>query len=415
MLSDITIAQLLAALFTYALSSLFCPCVSLLYYMEAASISCSEWNLFYWIAGSGLSIALCLCIKAALNALHERDRNRHLLLRIHSSWIFFLCSCALLLTASLWNGRFLLGIWQSDCGIIAGICLILSLGMVPLKIHNKPNLSYSDYSSALLACAIVLALSPVSLSPLMCLYSCLCLLNQDGFKKLAISHLLLPIILFALSRLIREDSLNVAMFISALIVTALCIYILKLKLELKEYSHRLKFRESEMDMDHRRMDELEMGIVRNERENLLNMLELRRKDLTQAAEKLTSQRLFMQDIYDLLFKAESSSDPAEKDGLLHEMKSKINLRMNFSDERNDFDSQVEELHKDFSIRLENRFPSLTAQEKKLATMLRLDFPTKYIATILNISPKSVEIERHRLRKKFGLDRKTRLTDFVKNI
>ena len=97
------------------------------------------------------------------------------------------------------------------------------------------------------------------------------------------------------------------------------------------------------------------------------------------------------------------------------MKSKINLRMNFSDERNDFDSQVEELHKDFSIRLENRFPSLTAQEKKLATMLRLDFPTKYIATILNISPKSVEIERHRLRKKFGLDRKTRLTDFVKNI
>ena len=168
-------------------------------------------------------------------------------------------------------------------------------------------------------------------------------------------------------------------------------------------------------MDHRRMDELEMGIVRNERENLLNMLELRRKDITQASEKLTSQRLFMQDIYDMLFKAESSSDPAEKDDLLHEMKSKINLRMNFSDERNDFDSQVEELHKDFSIRLENRFPSLTAQEKKLATMLRLDFPTKYIATILNISPKSVEIERHRLRKKFGLDRKTRLTDFVKNI
>lgn len=415
MLSDITIAQLLAALFSYGVISLFCPCVSLLYCMEAASISCSEWNLLYWIAGSAVSVGLCLGIRAALSALHEKDKSRHLLVRLHSSWILFLCSCILLIAASLWNGRFLLGLWQSSSGSIAGVCLILSLGIVPLKRHNKPNLSYSDYSSALLASAIVLSLSPVSLSPLMCLYTCLCILNQDGFKELAISHLLLPLILFALSRLIRDDSLNIAMFTSALIITSLCIYVLKLRIEIKDYRHRLKFREHEMDMDHRRMDELEMGIVRNERENLLNLLELRRKDVTQAAEKLTSQRLFMQDIYNLLNKAESSYDPAEKDGLLHEMKSKIHLRMNFSDERNDFDSQVEELHKDFSIRLENRFPNLSAQEKKLAAMLRLDFPTKYIATILNISPKSVEIERHRLRKKFGLDRKTKLTEFVKNI
>lgn len=415
MLSDITLAQLLAALFAYAVSSLFSPCISLLYCIEAASISCSEWNLLYWLAGSALSVGLCLGIRAILSALNEKDKNRHLIIKIHSAWIFFLCCAVLMTAASLWNGRFLLGLWNKPTGILTGICLILSLGMMYLKRNNKPNLSYSDYSSALLACAIVLGLSPISLSPLICLFSCLCVLNRDGFKELAFSHLIIPLILFALSRIIRDENLNIAMFVSVMLITALSIYVLKLKFELKEYSNRLKFRENEMDMDRRRMDELEMGIVRNERENLLNMLELRRKDVTQAAEKLTSQRLFMQEIYDLLFKAESSMDLKEKDDLLHEMKSKIHLRMNFSDERNDFDSQVEELHKDFSIRLENRFPSLTAQEKKLATMLRLDFPTKYIAAILNISPKSVEIERHRLRKKFGLDRKTRLTDFVKNI
>lgn len=73
------------------------------------------------------------------------------------------------------------------------------------------------------------------------------------------------------------------------------------------------------------------------------------------------------------------------------------------------------MHKDFSVRLASKFPQLTAQERKLATLLRLEFSTKYIASLLNISPKSVEIERHRMRTKMGLSRDVKLTDFIKNI
>ena len=122
----------------------------------------------------------------------------------------------------------------------------------------------------------------------------------------------------------------------------------------------------------------------------------------------------MQEIYDDVCQA-CEADAEDKDKLLHELKSSIKLRMNFAEERNDFNARVEMLHKDFSVRLQTRFPGLTPQEIKLATMLRLEFPTKYIATILNISPKSVEIERHRLRKKMDLDRRVKLTDFMKTI
>ncbi|MDE5638028.1 MAG: LuxR C-terminal-related transcriptional regulator, partial [Alistipes sp.] len=70
---------------------------------------------------------------------------------------------------------------------------------------------------------------------------------------------------------------------------------------------------------------------------------------------------------------------------------------------------------DFSIRLTEKFPKLTDSERRLTTLLRLGFSTKYIATLMNISPKSVEIGRHRLRAKLGLDRQQNLVAFVKTI
>lgn len=413
MIFSLTLAELLVALCAYGIFSLFCPYVSLLYCIGAAGGIGWEY-LLYWIAGSLACVLLASGIRLTINAINK-NRKKHLLERVDESWALLLISGIPAIAATLWNGRFLLPLWtDSPTGIAASVCLILSVGVALWK-SPKVLLSYNDISATLLACAIVLTLSPVSLSPLLCISTCICAFSLSGFKELLSSHLVLPLMLFVLSRLVKDDPSSIALLISAIIISALILYILKLKRDVRDNISKLQEREKEMDMDRRRMDDLELGIVKNERESLLNMLELRRKEITQVADKLTAQRTFMQDVYNLISQAQQTENQEEKDKLLHETKSKINLRMNFSDERSDFDSQVEELHKDFGIRLANRFPDLTAQEKKLAAMLRLDFPTKYIATILNISPKSVEIERHRLRKKIGLDRKTKLTDFVKTI
>jgi len=60
------------------------------------------------------------------------------------------------------------------------------------------------------------------------------------------------------------------------------------------------------------------------------------------------------------------------------------------------------------------FPSMTNNEKRLASLLRLDLSSKQIASILNISPKSVEVNRYRLRKKLKVDPKINLTDFIRD-
>lgn len=60
-------------------------------------------------------------------------------------------------------------------------------------------------------------------------------------------------------------------------------------------------------------------------------------------------------------------------------------------------------------------PELTSSDLKLCAYLRLNLTSKEIAPLLNISVKSVEIKRYRLRKKMNLDRNENLTDYILSI
>ena len=73
------------------------------------------------------------------------------------------------------------------------------------------------------------------------------------------------------------------------------------------------------------------------------------------------------------------------------------------------------LHKDYSVILHERFPGLTEQERRLATLLRLGFSTKELSSIMSITPKSVEVCRYRLRKRLNLKREENLIEFIKSL
>jgi DNA-binding CsgD family transcriptional regulator len=89
--------------------------------------------------------------------------------------------------------------------------------------------------------------------------------------------------------------------------------------------------------------------------------------------------------------------------------------MSFTDEIEQIYQQAEHVNDEFPSRLSSLSPQLSAQEKKLALLLRVGFSSKEIAPLLNISTKSVEIARYRLRKKLDLKKETNLTDFIKTI
>jgi DNA-binding CsgD family transcriptional regulator len=66
----------------------------------------------------------------------------------------------------------------------------------------------------------------------------------------------------------------------------------------------------------------------------------------------------------------------------------------------------------FFRKLKSKYPSLTPNDLRLCSYLRMNFTTKEIANLTNISSRAVEIGRYRLRRKLNLNHDVNLTEFL---
>jgi len=89
--------------------------------------------------------------------------------------------------------------------------------------------------------------------------------------------------------------------------------------------------------------------------------------------------------------------------------------LNIENERKSFDKYIKELNNSFFQNLEKKYPGLSNNEKKLCSLLRLKLTSKEIASILNITPKSVEVNRYRLRKKMDLKKEEKLSKIIRKL
>jgi DNA-binding CsgD family transcriptional regulator len=79
-----------------------------------------------------------------------------------------------------------------------------------------------------------------------------------------------------------------------------------------------------------------------------------------------------------------------------------------------FKIQFEKLYPAFFENIKEVHPNLTENDLRLCTFLRLKMSTKEIAGLLNISPKSIEVARVRLRKKLNIKREQKLKTYINN-
>ncbi|MGD1843920.1 MAG: tetratricopeptide repeat protein [Salibacteraceae bacterium] len=81
---------------------------------------------------------------------------------------------------------------------------------------------------------------------------------------------------------------------------------------------------------------------------------------------------------------------------------KIKPHLLFDKEQQDLELFLDQANQSFLFQLEQRYPDLTKQEKKLCSFIRMGLPSRQIATFMGISSKSLEMARYRLRKKLGM-------------
>lgn len=77
-----------------------------------------------------------------------------------------------------------------------------------------------------------------------------------------------------------------------------------------------------------------------------------------------------------------------------------------------FESNFDVVYSDFLKRLGEQYPNLSMSDKKLCAYLKMDLSSKEIAPLLNMTVRSVEMTRYRLRKKLGLEQGENLSEFL---
>lgn len=107
---------------------------------------------------------------------------------------------------------------------------------------------------------------------------------------------------------------------------------------------------------------------------------------------------FIKRIEDRLLAFQRTSDPFYLDEMKKLIQRKKSITSNFYVE-----SQFSELSEDnFLQKLQREFPHLTSHELRICTLLKLGQSSKSIADTLSIKPASVDVARHRIRKKLNL-------------
>lgn len=252
------------------------------------------------------------------------------------------------------------------------------------------------------------------------------IIGNDEYTREGIASIMVPLgalltalILFRLSDGKESIVDFTVMSIAVLIMVSLFfITYLRHQKKQKEATERLVYSQQQQIYENSKaLNDMELKVVLSENQALHNSVEMKRQEVMNVALSIVEQREYLESLNVIVKKLSKSSDERERDRLISEMSASLKQRLSYDRDVDSqyFYAQAESLHEDFNAKLSENFPHLTQQERRLATLLRLGFSSKYIATLMNITPKSVEISRYRLRQKLGLGKGDNLVNFIKSI
>ncbi|WP_161554439.1 helix-turn-helix and ligand-binding sensor domain-containing protein [Sinomicrobium soli] len=198
--------------------------------------------------------------------------------------------------------------------------------------------------------------------------------------------------------------------------TAAVVYVLLL-LALIVFVHRMYsdyYRRQQQRLITRQQKELEIKqlesrqeIMTLENQKLENDMASKNRELAASTMSIIRKNELLAELKDKLSRAGTPEDTRK-------VISFINRNMDDEDNWNLFKEAFNNADKDFLHAVKQKHPNLTPNDLKLCAYLRLNLSSKEIAPLLNISVRSVEIKRYRLRKKMELDHKDGLAEYILN-
>jgi len=153
--------------------------------------------------------------------------------------------------------------------------------------------------------------------------------------------------------------------------------------------------------------EIEQQMMKLENEQLLQDVDSKNKELLSTSMSLNSKNELLSFIKEDLKKTSEKGSISVKSVIRT-----INRNITEEDSWKVFNEAFDNADKDFLKKIKQAHPLLTPNDLRLCAYLRLNLSSKEIAPLLNISVRSVEIKRYRLRKKMDLAHEQSLVEYI---
>jgi AraC family transcriptional regulator, chitin signaling transcriptional activator len=157
--------------------------------------------------------------------------------------------------------------------------------------------------------------------------------------------------------------------------------------------------------------ENEQQLMKLKNEQLSQDVDKKNKELAVSTMNLIKKNELLNIIKDDL----KSTTEKESNRSIKSIITTITKNVKDEDTWNVFKEAFDNADKDFIKKLKQLHPNLTPNDLRLCAYLRLNLSSKEIAPLINISVRSVEIKRYRLRKKIGLLHDEGLVDYILSI
>ena len=185
---------------------------------------------------------------------------------------------------------------------------------------------------------------------------------------------------------------------------------MKKKKEAEMYEQKIRFEEES------KRQEREIVMLRNQ--TLESDLKHKSQDLATSTMNLIRKNEILIRIKNEIGKVQAElgdqSNAAKNQRRLQKIQSDIRENIDHDDDWQKFEHNFDSVYENYLKRLKKDFPKLTVSDMRLCAYLKMDLSSKDMASMMNMSVRSVEQARYRLRQKLGLDRDTNLSEFLQN-
>lgn len=204
-----------------------------------------------------------------------------------------------------------------------------------------------------------------------------------------------------------------AFIIYGCLLTALVYYLLKWQENrlTRAQQKRQEEQEKQLYLQQLELDRNEKEIISLQKNQLAAQVDFKNKELATVTMLLVERRTLLAKIREELNRLLKTVPPA----VSSEFKALLRMLEHAEEGEDDwqqFAIHFDEVHSNFLSTLKRKHPVLSPTDLKLCAYLRINLSSKEIAQLLNISAKSVEVSRYRLRKKLELPTEVNLFDFL---